>query len=66
VKHVPDVTLGLLAALVIFILYLHFTDGSGSSQRVAPRQSDLARLQIMEQTANAQVKKQMLKARRNR
>lgn len=65
-KHVPDVTLGLLALAVAFILYLHFTDGDSSKQRVAPKQADIARLQLMEQTANAQVKRQMIKARNAR
>lgn len=63
-QHVPDIALALLALLILWIMYLHWNERNGSDQRVAPRPSDLARLQILDQTRTALAKKQAIKAKR--
>lgn len=61
-KHIPDILLLALALMIGYIGYLHWTDGG--QPRGSLTQADVLRLQITNQTATAQAKKEALKGRR--
>jgi hypothetical protein len=61
-EHIPDIALALLALAILYILYLHWQERNGSNQRVAPRPSDIARLQILDQTRSAIARRNQIRA----
>lgn len=66
-EHIPTVVMWGVGAVVAYVLFLHFLDGNPSmGKQPAPRQADIARLQIINQTANAQARMAVAKARRTR
>lgn len=66
-ERVPTVVMWGVAIVVGYVLFLHFLDGNPAlGKQPAPRQADIARLQIMNQTATTQARRDAIKARKMR